>query len=626
MTALSLWQQMRLGLSPQGRRRPPVPRQIQGLAFWYDAERSSYAGGTWGDRSGNSNPATQASAGLRPVRQLDAAGRWCLRFDGTDDHLAVTTPPDHTAGDGFTVFAVFRVRQFTASERIVSAAATATTDHVSFWTLQEGASAGLTRFHAKSGAANTIDITQVDDGAMVMALLSHEESTGAAEYRDHDSAPADTSTVTAMGTPDLLLIGARAAASPDAHAAIDVYEVGMYARLLSVAERDKLQGYLEARHAPDAGVMAEIDLTAAGFDLADYPDYQFARASAAWRFDAATGLITAYSSGELRVIEGFGALLEPLRENRSKQADDLSGGFPWVAQGVCTVTKVGDWSEVRDLGDIGVDSLFQSVTGFPGGGVRVEPSFLIRKVSASGTLKLVNTNSGSTGGDWDVDLSSVGSGIERITRDHPAVTINFEFVATGGGASGIFFYDPAAGPLDVDIRAVQLEQGTFSTSPILTTATELTRLADELTLPAPNQALSKIGLEMGFQLAISPAGLTTGLRLFGSDATGGNKEIRTLGAAAWAWTPGPSAKGGELEVDAADLALLTDHILGFSLTNAAQVAVLDAVTQLDDTQALTLAHSDVELQLGFYDGASVPMTLASFSYWIRDVVRSRIGA
>jgi hypothetical protein len=53
-------------------------------------------------------------------------------------------------------------------------------------------------------------------------------------------------------------------------------------------------------------------------------------------------------------------------------------------------------------------------------------SFYIKKVTSTGTLYINNPQ--TTGaGQWTVDLSKIGTGWERITPSHPAVTVVWPF-------------------------------------------------------------------------------------------------------------------------------------------------------------------------------------------------------
>jgi hypothetical protein len=136
MTVLGLRSSGRLRLSATHRPLPPpfLPTRLPGLAFWYDAEVSSYAGGTWRDLSGNSNDAAQPNPSRRPTKTTDQAGRRLLRFDGIDDALLVASPPELSGG--LTFFVVYRVRTPVDFHGIFTASAATGTDHQQFFTFQ----------------------------------------------------------------------------------------------------------------------------------------------------------------------------------------------------------------------------------------------------------------------------------------------------------------------------------------------------------------------------------------------------------------------------------------------------------------------------------------------------------
>ena len=91
-----------MGLGGVYRRMPAgspsawTPASIDGLALWLDASDestitlSSGAVSQWNDKSGNARHATQGTSDDRPVVQVAAInGRNALRFDGTNDFLAI---------------------------------------------------------------------------------------------------------------------------------------------------------------------------------------------------------------------------------------------------------------------------------------------------------------------------------------------------------------------------------------------------------------------------------------------------------------------------------------------------------------------------------------------------------
>jgi hypothetical protein len=137
----------------------------------------------------------------------------------------------------------------------------------------------------------------------------------------------------------------------------------------------------------------------------------------------------------------------------------------WVKRGAVGVAKTATGPDgiansataVTNLGALGVDDVFQSASGY-GATARFEPRFWLKKVTASGTLRINNPS--AVTGRWDVNLASVGTGWESITRSHAAVTIVSEFVSTAGGDGGLHFMAQAGGPLAVNLWGCDTEIGT----------------------------------------------------------------------------------------------------------------------------------------------------------------------
>lgn len=94
---------------------------------------------------------------------------------------------------------------------------------------------------------------------------------------------------------------------------------------------------------------------------------------------------------------------------------------------------------------------------------RYEIAFDLLAVTTSGTLRVNNPQAGNRG-DWYIDLSQISTtAYERITRDHPAVTIIAEFRIFSPIAPGVLsFSDPAAGTMQFRVRDVQVNRGTFA--------------------------------------------------------------------------------------------------------------------------------------------------------------------
>jgi hypothetical protein len=782
MTALNLSQQQQLGLSPKkGRGRVTAPNQLSALEFWYDAVQSPVietAGGIerLDDLSGNANHAGQTSAGARPIKTLDAAGRDVIRFDGSDDSLDVTTPPSFASG--VTVFLVFRMRQRSDFAGIVSASATAGTDHVDFFTFQNASAAsGNFQLFGRSTESDTLLWQSADDGGLCYAIFALDG--GAGSFRSLGGTATD-SYDGGFGTPDEIVLGARFDSGVFGHAGLDLLEVGLYSRKLSTKQMGSLEAYLLDRYQPAQGVQAEHSF-AAGEPLG--PDWTFSRSSGAevrdheyiWR-SALSGELR--HSGLRRVRNLF-----PNSDTPSTQAPSVvvgaryafhfrdgggTGSFALTGAATATVDEGQAFSFTATT-----TTLTCTLSGSPGASATVQleetsglasaaPSEYVdsdtiynAKVAGVRYFSTANDNSFSAPGPGTVTEAAAGNFLSTaagallenqrtnyVVQSHDlttswtsasGATMAFNQVGIGGRANtastasarlqgitsagatahvtSIWFLkdndesrfpevriagtltsagagivnvqintktgevgarvgtpeslrvldggdwwimqlghlptDVTGGQLDiyparattwlgsdastqgsVTIGHVQVEAGTWGSSPIRTAGGTGTRNGDVLTLPAAGVAPAEIGLEISFQVPWTS--LTTDLRLFGSDAVAGvTEEITTLGAAAWAWTAETGDKGGALEIDTADFTALASHTLGLSLTDSEQVAVLDGTTELDDTQSLSLAHSDTQMQVGFWDGSggtqTPGLTLASFSYWTRDVVRSRIG-
>lgn len=85
------------------------------------------------------------------------------------------------------------------------------------------------------------------------------------------------------------------------------------------------------------------------------------------------------------------------------------------------------------------------------------PSIEIKRVATTGVLSIQNPSDGNASGRWDVDLSLLSYDYEKITSDHPSVSVVNAFVASSSGVSGIHFrYQSGALPLSFYARNPQL--------------------------------------------------------------------------------------------------------------------------------------------------------------------------
>ena len=250
MTALGLRTAGRLRLSGGRRSRGPdfAPTRLSDLAFWYDAALSTYAGGTWHDLSGNGNHAAQAIASQQPIHTVDEAGRQVLRFDGVNDALLVDAPPALSAG--LSLFVVYRVRTPVDFRGIFTASAATGADHQQFFTLQyEQFANQRVQLFGRSLQQDQAVIQRVDSTETQYAIISFDDDGVDVEMRDLNGIGGDSSTEAPFGTPAVMVLGARYNQGAVFNfGAIDLYEVGFYARELSPAERDQVETYLKKRH------------------------------------------------------------------------------------------------------------------------------------------------------------------------------------------------------------------------------------------------------------------------------------------------------------------------------------------------------------------------------------------
>jgi hypothetical protein len=151
----------------------------------------------------------------------------------------------------------------------------------------------------------------------------------------------------------------------------------------------------------------------------------------------------------------------------------------WTKRGVSAVTAdataAPDGTLTADLisglGTLGVDDVFQTLalSGVVAGLSRFEPSVYLKKVSSTGTLTVYNPGNAANG-RWDIDLSKLSTGWERITRAHSAVTVVVEFTPSPALAVGLHFVGTAGAPLSVYAWGAQIQPGRRSGTYVATTA------------------------------------------------------------------------------------------------------------------------------------------------------------
>lgn len=202
-----------------------------------------------------------------------------------------------------------------------------------------------------------------------------------------------------------------------------------------------------------------------GTDDGDEPLYDQPR----FTHDPANG------NARLGLLEEMGAATNDILQ--SAAFDNAS----WTKRGTAAVVAndavAPDGNTTADKLTIntGSNDIFQQVSGLTADATQ-SPSFYIKKVTASGTLEFLNPSSAANG-DWDIDLSVLGSGWERITLDHAAVTENVAFTATAGSSAGLHFRS-ASGELVFHCWGAQSEEADKPSSHIPTTTASATRAKD----------------------------------------------------------------------------------------------------------------------------------------------------
>lgn len=181
------------------------------------------------------------------------------------------------------------------------------------------------------------------------------------------------------------------------------------------------------------------------------------------------------------VLSNGGYISKPATQNLLSGNRDLNNSS-WIKRGTCSVTK-------NLTGADGITNTGWTITGIGSAGndiyqnkvslaisSRHEPSFCLKAISTSGEIAIQNYTDGFSSGRWIVDLSLLGNGWQIITRNNPAVTVQYEFTSNASGASGVGFYKySGTGDLSIGYFDGQYELGSYST-PFVNGASSATSL------------------------------------------------------------------------------------------------------------------------------------------------------
>jgi hypothetical protein len=214
-------------------------------------------------------------------------------------------------------------------------------------------------------------------------------------------------------------------------------------------------------------------------DITSLPGWSFSRTGT--EYEATSfGLLVPFASG-VPAITDLGLQVWEARSSPLLWSRDVTNAG-WAKRGTATATASAIASPdgtiagslLSGIGAAATNDIFALPGTVIGASARFEPSFYINKVSTSGTLTILQAQNSALG-SWSINLASVPAGWQRITRAHPAVTINTEFTANAGGLAGLQFTATAGAPLSFYVDFIQEEAGTFSGPPIATTSASATR-------------------------------------------------------------------------------------------------------------------------------------------------------
>ncbi len=213
----------------------------------------------------------------------------------------------------------------------------------------------------------------------------------------------------------------------------------------------------------------------------------FANASSRYIWDASGNvLFGAFAGGEPAVATIGGKRRLQIEGARTNRMNVLSA---WALGGACVRTAgQADPAGGTTAFLFGPFNTADSTTSAQDTATISQPigiSLFCKRVDATGTLQ-VRSAFGSPNGLWTVDYSLMGTGWERLTDDHPAVTVNNAWLNFTDGRQSIFIRDTTSGAHDASLWFPQVPDEVFPSSPI---AEATTRAADSMTFGAVPTAM-----------------------------------------------------------------------------------------------------------------------------------------
>lgn len=221
-----------------------------------------------------------------------------------------------------------------------------------------------------------------------------------------------------------------------------------------------------------------------------------------------------YSAGWLSTINSRGIQVEPDKTNLCKQSEDM-GGAGWTDRGTISMLANdaldplgSNTACLIELGKQPDHDIYMLGSGVVNVGDLIGYAVWMRQVTATGVIRAQNAHQ-STSGQWNIDLSLLSKSWERITREHPAVTIVAEMESDGNGNFGMHFRSSDDGVYQVEMWGHHWNVGRYVGSYIPTAGSTVTRATAPcfLPLPAMPSMPSSISGSYAFQLIFTlPSG------------------------------------------------------------------------------------------------------------------------
>lgn len=189
-------------------------------------------------------------------------------------------------------------------------------------------------------------------------------------------------------------------------------------------------------------------------------------------------------------LECKGLLIEEQRTNLLTYSEQFDNAA-WTKRGTAFVTAN---TIVAPDGSLTADLIEGIVSGSTGDVFRtlvttpsqaLSASIYINKVTTTGIIRLENAHTRSNG-QYNIDLSLIPPGWQRITAQHPAVTVVAAFTSDAVGNTGFHLRTEGTTALSLYAWGAQLEAGAFPTSYIKTEASQVTRAADNASMLGEN--------------------------------------------------------------------------------------------------------------------------------------------